>query len=209
MSVQAGPLAGRMTRRAMQIRPGHVGIFDVKPDQFLQISDMLGKQVAVMTAFNAEDFGEFLSTAHTRAINHSLMLQKGHGLYSNQRNKMFTIIDDTVGRHDILFPADDERSYLDDYGIAGHASVLGSFTDALGKEGIEPHQIPIDVVNWFMHVALKARGELEVREPLSQRNGNVILKAHMPIKAIITSSPQDQSAMNGFKPTDVLVRLYA
>lgn len=209
MTVQAGPLAGRMTRRAMQVRPGLPGVFELKTDQFLQISDMLGKQVGVMTAFNAEDHSEFLSTAHTRAINHSLMLLKDHGLYSNKRNKMMTLIDDTVGRHDILFPACDERAYLDDYAIPNHRNVMDTFASGLESHGITRDQIPIDVVNWFMHVALKPRGELEIREPLSVRNGNVVLKAHMPLLIAITASPQDQNAMNGFKPTDILIRVYA
>ena len=97
MTVQMGPLQGRMTRRAMQIRPSQGGAFDVKENQFLQISDMLGKQVAVMVAFNFHDHTEFASTAHTRAINHSLVLVKEHAIYSNRRNKMFTLFEDTVG----------------------------------------------------------------------------------------------------------------
>ena len=96
-----------MTRRAAQVRAGKGEVFEIKTDQFLQVSDMLGKQVAIMTAFNTEDHSEFLSTAHTRAINHSLLLLKDHGLYSNKRNKMMTVIEDTVGRHDILFPLDE------------------------------------------------------------------------------------------------------
>lgn len=209
MTLQTGPLAGRMTRRAMQIRPGHPGIFELKPDQFLQISDMLGKQVAVMTAFNTDDHTEHLSTAHTRAINHSLMLLPDHGLYSNKRNRMMTLLEDTVGRHDILMPACDERAYLDDYGVEDHKNVLDTFEKGLESHGITRGEIPIDVVNWFMHVALKARGELEVREPLSERSSNVVLKAHMPLLVAITASPNDQSPMNGFKPTDILARIYA
>lgn len=208
MSVQTGPLAGRMTRRAAQIRAGRGDVFDLKTDQFLQISDMLGKQVAIMTAFNADDHTEVLSTAHTRAINHSLLLLKGHGLYSNKRNKMMTVIDDSVGRHDILFPLDDSRAYLDDYAVDDHRNSLDALADALKKHEIERDQIPIDVVNWFMHVALKPRGELEVREPLSERNSNVILKAHMPLLVAIVPSPNDQSPMNAFSPTDILVRVY-
>jgi len=197
-----------MTRRAAQVRAGKGEVFELKADQFLQISDMLGKQVAIMAAFNAEDHSEVLSTVHTRAINHSLLLLKDHGLYSNRRNKMLTVIEDTVGRHDILFPLDDERAYLDDYGVEGHRNSLDAMADALKKYEIEREQIPIDVVNWFMHIALKPRGGLEVREPLSERNSNVVLKAHMPLLVAIVPSPNDQSPMNGFTPTDILVRIY-
>ncbi len=208
MSTQLGPLAGRMTRRAMQIRPAQASVFDVKKDQFLQISDMLGKQVAVMTAFNLNDHAEYLSTAHTRSINHSMMLMEGHGLYSNRRNKMFTIIEDRCGRHDILLPACDNRAYLDDYGIENHRNVMDTFETELKRHDISRDQIPIDTVNWFMNVGLKARGALEIREPLSQRNDDVLLKAHMDVLVAITASPNDQNAMNGFKPGDILIRVY-
>ncbi len=209
MALMSGPLSGRMTRRAAQVRSGHAGVFEVKPDQFIQVSDTIGKQVAVMVAFNAEDHSEYASTAHTRAINHSLLLLKDHGIYSNKRNLMMTMIEDTVGRHDTLFPACDEQSYLDDYGIAGHRNVMDDFEKALGRNDITREQIPIDVINWFMNVALKPGGKLEVREPLSERGSNVILKAHMPLLIAVAASPNDQSPMNGFKITDVLVRIYA
>lgn len=208
MTIQAGPLAGRMTRRAMQIRPSQAGVFDVKENQFLQISDMIGKQVAVMLAFNLHDHKEYLSTSHTRAVNHSLMLLQEHAIYSNRRNKMFTIISDSVGRHDILMPIDDEQTYLDDYAISGHSNSMDNFARGLDKHEIAREDIPTDAVNWFMNVGIKARGELEFREPLSTRNDNVVLKAHMDLLVAVCASPQDQNATNGFKPTDILVRVY-
>jgi uncharacterized protein YcgI (DUF1989 family) len=205
-----GPLAGRMPRRAAQIRPTQAQVFDVKENQFLQITDMAGKQVADMIAFNLHDHDEFLSTSHTRAINNALMLQVGHGLFSNRRNRMFTIIEDAVGRHDILFPSCDRRRYLDDYGIEEHASCRDNFLRALGAKGIDiPYDRLPDPVNWFMHVAIKARGEFEIREPLSGRNDQVLLKANMDCLVAVSACPQDQNACNAFNPTDILIRVYA
>ena len=54
-----------------------------------------------------------------------------------------------------------------------------------------------------MHIAFRPRGGLEVREPLSERNSNVVLKAHMPLLVALVPSPNDQSPMNGFNPTDI------
>ncbi|MBX6343256.1 MAG: urea carboxylase-associated family protein, partial [Thermomicrobiaceae bacterium] len=79
-------LAGRIPMRAAQVRPTVPYACEVKEGQFLQITDMEGKQVADFIAFNAHDFNEWLSTSHTRAINNSLMLVKGMTLYSNRRN---------------------------------------------------------------------------------------------------------------------------
>jgi uncharacterized protein YcgI (DUF1989 family) len=59
-----------------------------------------------------------------------------------------------------------------------------------------------------MNVGLKARGEFEIREPLSERGDQVLLKAHMDCLVAVSACPQDQNACNAFNPTDILVRVY-
>lgn len=200
-------LAGRVPRRATQVRPHAPTAFELKEGQYLQISDVSGKQVANLIAFGAADQNEYLSTAHTRQINNSLMLIQGMTIYSNRRNAMLVLLDDTVGRHDILLPADDARSYRDDYGIEEHVNTLDNFVKALAPWGIGADRIP-SPVNWFMNVGLKARGELEVREPISERNDKVLLRALMDLIVAVSANPNDQNATNGFNPTDILVRVY-
>ena len=207
--IAESPLTGRVARRAAQIRPTQAQAFEVKEGQFLQISDMLGKQVAVCVGFNLHDFDETLSPAHTRMGNNALMLREGHVLFSNRQNRMLTVIADSVGRHDMLFPACNPERYVDDYGLAEHASCTDNFLRALAGRSysIPPDRLP-DPINFFMNAGIKARGELEIREPLSNRNDNVLMKAQMDCLLVISACPNEQNAMNGFKPTDVLVRVY-
>jgi uncharacterized protein YcgI (DUF1989 family) len=204
------PLLGRIARKAAQVRPRQAVVFDMRADQFLQITDVVGKQVANFIAFNRDDLEEYLSTSVTRAANNAFMLRVGDGLYSNRRNRMFTIVRDDVGRHDLLLPACDARRYLDDYGIAEHANCRDNFLRAMRDKGytVADDHLP-DPINWFMHVAIKARGELEIREPFSNRGDAVLLKAHMDTVFAVSACPQDQNASNAFTPTDVLVRVYA
>jgi uncharacterized protein YcgI (DUF1989 family) len=84
------------------------------------------------------------------------------------------------------------------------------FLRALAAKGVEiaPERQP-DPINWFMNVGLKARGEFEIREPLSERGDQVLLKAHMDCLVVVSACPQDQNACNAFNPTDILVRVYA
>lgn len=207
--VAESPLTGRVARRAAQVRPTQAQAFEVKEGQFIQITDMLGKQVAVCVGFNLHDFDETLSPAHTRMGNNALMLREGHSLFSNRHNRMLTIIADSVGRHDMLFAACNPQRYTDDYGLTEHASCTDNFLRALEgrKYSIPPDRLP-DPINFFMNVGIKAHGELEIREPLSNRNDNVLLKAQMDCLLVISACPNEQNAMNGFKPTDVLVRVY-
>jgi uncharacterized protein len=218
MQTQAGrrqmtpesPLIGRIARRASQVRPAQAAAFEVMENHLIQVSDMVGKQVATFIAFNLRDVDEYLSTAHTRAANNSLMLRQDDGLFSNRHNRMFTIIADSVGRHDMLFPACDRQRYLDDYGIEDHLNCRDNYLKALESRG---HHVPDDrlpdPINWFMHVGIKGRGEFEIREPLSGRNDNVLLKAHMDTLVVVSACPNDQNAMNNFNPTDILVRVYS
>lgn len=197
---------GRLAVKARQIRPGTAQMIEVKQGQLVQIIDMQGKQVADFVAFNAADKNEYLSTAVTRGANNSVMLQKGHTLFSNRRNPMLEITDDTVGRHDTLFAACDPTRY-ELLGAPGHANCRTALSEALAEFGVDFDHIP-DPVNWFMNVAIRQRGELEIREPLSERGDQVQLTALMDLVIAISACPQDLNPTNGSQPTDILVRLY-
>jgi uncharacterized protein YcgI (DUF1989 family) len=200
-------LLGRQAIKARQLRPGEGVAVEVKTGQILQISTVKGKQVADFVAFNLDDRAEYLSTAVTRAKNNSIMLQNGMKLYSNRRNAMLELAEDTVGRHDMLFAACDPRRYKDDFGLEEHANCREALTGALVEYGVGYDQIP-DPINWFMNVSILQRGELEIRESLADRNDYVLLVAQMDTVAAISACPQDQNATNGGNPTDILVRVY-
>jgi uncharacterized protein YcgI (DUF1989 family) len=200
-------LLGRKAVKARQLRPGEGIAVEVKTGQILQIASVKGKQVADFVAFNLDDRAEALSTAVTRAKNNSIMLQNGMKLYSNRRNALLELVEDTVGRHDMLFAACDPRRYKDDFGLEDHPNCREALTNALSDYGVGYDQIP-DPINWFMNVSILQRGELEIRESLADRNDYVLLTAHMDIVAAVSACPQDQNATNGGAPTDILVRVY-
>jgi uncharacterized protein len=201
-------LSGRIPRRSTQVRPGEPTVFTLPEGQFLQINDVSGKQVATLVAFNQYDIKERLSTSHTRAANNSLMLVQGMSLFSNRHNPMLVLLEDTCGRHDILYPACDSRVYLDDYGIDQHDSCRDGLHEALAKFGVDYDDMP-DPVNWFMNVGLRARGRFEIREPISERNDHILLRATMDLIVGVIACPQDQNAANAFRPGDIQVRVYA
>ena len=87
------------------------------------------------------------------------------------------------------------------------AGCLTAISRALDSYGIAADQIP-DPINWFMNVGIKGRGELEVREPLSERNDFVVLSVLMDSVIAVTACSQSDDATNGEKPTDILVRVY-
>lgn len=206
-SLVSQQLLGRMAIKARQIRPGEGYAVEVKQDQYLQVIVVSGKQVADFVAIADGDPGERLSTGVTRAKNGSIMLAAGMKLYSNRRNEMFELIEDTVGRHDMMFAACDHRRYKDDFDIEGHANCREALHGALEPFGVSYDDIP-DPVNWFMNVSIQQRGELEIRESLAEKNDYVLLRACADVVAAVSACPQDQNATNGGAPTDILVRVF-
>jgi uncharacterized protein YcgI (DUF1989 family) len=199
-------LTGRMAVKARQIRPGQGYAVEVEEGHLLQITDVKGKQVADFVAFARDDRDEFLSVAHTRSANTSIMLRQGMRLYSNRRRPLFELVEDTVGRHDLLFAACDPRRY-EELEAPDHASCRVALTEALTPLGVPYDRIP-DPVNWFMNVAILQLGELEVRPPISERNDYVLLRALTDVVAAVSACPQELNATNNFAPSDLLIRVY-
>ncbi|MBX3071861.1 MAG: urea carboxylase-associated family protein [Thermomicrobiales bacterium] len=200
-------LVGRLAVKSKTLKPGDGWAVEMQPDELLQIIALDGKQVSDFVAMVAQQPAEVLSTTITRSKNNSIMLQKGMTIYSNLRNAMFEVVEDTVGRHDMLFAACDPRRYADDYGLADHASCRSAFAAALEPHGLGFDAIP-DPINVFMNVAILQRGELEIRESLAEAGDFILLRATQPVVAAMTACPQDQNDVNGGKPSDILVRLF-
>lgn len=192
--------------RARYVRPGQAQAVEVKSGELLQIETVQGKQVADFVAFSLGDSDEFVSTAVTRSANTNIVPQKGMTLYSNRRQPMFEIVEDTVGRHDMLFAACDPVRY-ETLEAPGHANCRESLVEALGDRGIGYDRIP-DPVNWFMNVSIQQRGELEVREPLAEAGDYIVLRALKDVVAAISACPQDIGPTNAGTPSDLRIRVY-
>ncbi len=200
-------LVGRLAVKSKTLKPGDGWAVEMQPDELLQIISVSGKQVSDLVACVAGKPSEVLSTAITRGKNNSIMLQQGMSVYSNLRNPLFEVVEDTVGRHDMLFPACDPRRYADDYGLTDHASCRASLAEVLEPHGLTFDAIP-DPINVFMNVAILQRGELELRESLAEPGDYLLLRATQPVIAAMTACPQDQNDVNNGTPTDILVRLF-
>jgi hypothetical protein len=192
--------------KARHIRPGQAQAVELKTGQLLQIQTVSGKQVADFVAFTLGDTDEFLSTAATRSTNTNIIPQLGMTLYSNRRQPMFEIVEDTVGRHDMLFAACDPVRY-ENLGVPGHASCREALTESLAEYGVAFDRIP-DPINWFMNVSIQQRGELEIREPLAEEGDYVVLRALKDVIAAVSACPQDMGATNAGNPTDLHIRVY-
>lgn len=169
--------------------------------QLLDVVDLEGSQVADLVAYDAANPDEYLSPAHTAAVNASIRLGVGDALYSNHRNALLTILRDDVGRHDIVVPCCDAERYLYSYGVADHRSCLDNLHQARDLLGLHLTVRGENAWNVFMHNRVTEDGEV-VTDPAAQPAGSLIrLRAERDLVVLVSACPQDLSPCNDFDPT--------
>lgn len=172
----------------------------------VRITDPQGEQVADLIAFAADDRREWLSSGRTIDYANSIYVTAGHQLYSNRSRPMFTVVADTVGRHDLLLtPCSPETfALLYDDAPPDHPSCFGNLCAALAPYGIAPDAIPT-TFNIFMNVALSPAGALTIGAPLSRPGDHIDLRAELDLIVGITACSAEKSNNGSFKPIDVEV----
>jgi uncharacterized protein YcgI (DUF1989 family) len=174
-----------MSARAVRLSPGDV----------LRVTDIEGRQVADLVAFNAHDTAEHLSQGFTRANNDKAGLLVGDQLFSNLNSPMLTVVKDTVGVHDLLFPPCSRYLYEHVFGVHGKTGCREHLTDALEPFGIGFAQVT-DPFNVFMNTAIDD-GRMAIYEPHSRAGDHVDLRAEMDLVVAVSSCAADVNACNG------------
>ena len=196
-----------MQGERVRIEPQKGYGLELKRGQILRVIDPEGEQVSDVMAFAAGDKAEKLSSGRSIDYNNTIYLTAGHVLYSSRSRPMFTILEDTVGRHDFLLtPCSPETFEILYEGHEGyHPSCLENLTVNLAPFGIVEDDIPT-TFNVFMNVAVSPEGELDIGPPLSRAGDYVDLRAEMDLVVGVTACSAEKSNNGSFKPIEVEVR---
>ncbi len=197
-------LVGHVAVASKQIVPGSAHAFSVAKDELLQIITVDGRQAAEMAAYRSGDVGERLSTAATRVKNKSILVQKGNTLYSSRYAPLLQLVEDTVGRHDLLM-ATSEPTKPAGHALDGDEEKTHPFLEAVNGSGVGLDHV-VEPVNWFVNVTIKAKGELEVSESLAEPDDYVLLKAFEDLTVIVGARPK--MAGSGIAPSPLLIRVF-
>jgi uncharacterized protein YcgI (DUF1989 family) len=194
--------------REFVIPAGHASMWRMRAGERVTIGQTEGHQVGDLIAFNANDLTEFLSPSHTRRCINRYLIGKGHTLYTNHREPIIEIVEDTAGVHDILAAACDPYRYRRDFGVENHRSCRMNFVEALAEYQIPDWRVP-DPVNLFQHSPVLADGAF-VSAPSPAKAGDyVTLLARMDVIAACSACPQDLAPTNAGRLSDLVVRLPA
>lgn len=183
------------------IQPRSGTAFILKKGQRLRVTDIQGEQVSDFICFNLHDKSEYLSSGRTIDYAETIFLTTGHLFYSNRSNVMFTIVEDTVGRHDFLLTPCSADTFRIIYGDKNpHRGCFGNLSEALHPYGIDPDSIPI-CFNIFMHVAVDGEsGKVSVLPPKSKADDHILIEAKMDLIVGMTACSAEMSNNYSFKP---------
>ncbi len=188
---------------ATRLAPQTGTAFEVRRGGVLKIVDPLGEQVSDLISFALGDPREWLSSGRTIDYANTIYVTTGHTLYSNRSRPMWTIVEDTVGRHDFLLTPCSPETFAIIYKTTGHhPSCFENLARALAPFGIAPDAIPT-TLNVFMNVEIGASGELAILPPRSKAGDYIVLRAEMDMVVGVTACSAELSNNGSFKPIDV------
>lgn len=188
------------------IRPATGVRLELGRGQVLRVIDVEGQQVADLTAFASGDGGEWLCSGRTFDYNGTILLTKGHALYSNRSNVLFRIVEDTAGRHDFLLAPCSPEMFRIQYGEAGHhPNCLENLAACLEQDGIDRDRIPT-AFNVFMHVDVDpGSGSLTIQPPSSRRGDHVDLLVERDVVVAVAACSAENTNQGRLKPIEVEV----
>lgn len=180
-----------------EIAGGHARAVPLKSGAAIRLVNTHGTQVVDTWALAAGDRSEVLSVEHTRRMLYNLFPKQGDAFFSNRRNQMLLLEEDTApGRHDMLLAACDPWLYRH-YGCApGHRTCCDNFREALGAAGYDAAPVP-NPVNLWMNIPVLDNERIELRPPESRPGDHVLLRALMDVIVVFSACPMDVTPING------------
>jgi uncharacterized protein len=172
-------IQGRNLIEAVVIPPSTGKAFELNKGDLIRITAAEGKQVGDFVCFNRKLLKEKLSTSRTIVENkRNFRITTGDYLYSNSWNKMFKIVDDTCGYHDLIFAPCSTYIFEHRLGEGPHTGCYEHLYEALKPFGIDQLDIP-DPFNVFMRSEIDSDQSIEINQPSVKINDYIELIAEM------------------------------
>jgi urea carboxylase-associated protein 1 len=168
--------------------------------QILRITDLEGFQAVDFLCYNAKDPSERYNAADTMKINGSIFIGKNSKIYSDMGNTLFTVIEDTCGRHDTIGGCCSNEANRVRYGAKDGPNCRDNFVRALTRHGLGKKDMPVHA-DGSMATGLDAGH--------SNPGDRVELRAEMDVLAVLSNCPQINNAVNNFNPTPIRVTVFS
>jgi hypothetical protein len=169
----------------------------LRKGEAVRLVNTFGQQVVDTWALAAGDFSEYMSVEHTRRMLFNLFPKQGDTLFSNRREPMLLLEEDSSpGKHDMLFACCDKWLYKH-YGCPpGHRNCRDNFIEALFEAGHDALLVP-NPLNLWMNIPVSDSEKIGMEPPLSRPGDHVLLRALMDVIVVFSACPMDVTPING------------
>jgi uncharacterized protein YcgI (DUF1989 family) len=180
----------------VRIAPGTARAFDAPAGALLRVTDPEGAQVGDLFCVARDDTRERLSQARTRVYLGRLSLRPGDALWSTRDRPLLTVLEDSVGTHDLLFCGCSRFVFETFLARPGKEGCLDNLAAALHPYGVEPDAVeaPVDL---FMATEVTAEQELVIHRSPSRPGDYILLRAEADLVVAIAACADDVTDCNG------------
>lgn len=173
----------------------------------LRLVDLEGQQAVDFLCYDADDPTDRYSSMNTVKVQGNIYVGQGTVLYSDLGKALFTIVEDTCGKHDTIYGCCSEPNNFLRYGVRGTHSCFDNFTEILSRFGLDRTYI-VSNVNFFMAVPIDAAGSALNVFGHSQSGNHVDLRAERDVLAVLSNCPQMHNPCNAYKLTPIRAMIW-
>ena len=199
-------------RLDIRIKAATAQAYEVKAGEFIQILDVEGRECSDFQCFTQRGLDQNIERCLDPTTTRTLMgnAYPGPGLFSKffdvDQEPLVEVIRDTVGRHD-SFGLACTAKYYEDMGYPGHINCSENFSNVLEPYGVARRK-GWAAINFFYNTNIDDQNVLYFEEPWSRPGDYVLVQALTDMVCVSSACPCDIDAANGWKPTDIQVRVY-
>jgi len=166
------------------LQPGTGKAIELLAGQILRIEQVEGLQCVDFNCFNLHDYKEFMHCGRTRTV-HGFNPTKGSFMWSAppRERALVYILEDTVGRNDVLFPRCSAYLYESAYGFDAHTNCHDIQAEAQREYGLTPDDVH-DSFNLFMCTEVTLQGRATITRQETKPGDHVDLLALTDLLAI-------------------------
>lgn len=191
------------------LTPGTGKALPVLRGQVIRISQTDGAQCADFNAFNLHDYREHFHTGRTRHM-HGIHPTEGDHLWSAppRDRVMMTILRDTCGTNDVLYPRCSALLFDLHFGLEPHTNCHDIQAEAQREYGLTPDDVH-DSFNVFMNTGIDAEGRPYIAPNRAGPDDFVDILAQIDVLAVPNVCGADVMVTSNFALKPLLVQVFA
>lgn len=154
----------------------------------LRLINVTGGSCISVLAWNAHDPSERLNHADTIKVQWAANLQKGRVILSDMGRVLFSIVEDTSGKHDSVVGGSSPESNRARYGVGRLRNTRENFVSAAAKLGLDRRDVH-PCVSFFAPVSVGADGQFKWNDGVRQAGDFLDLRAEMDLLVALSNCP--------------------